>query len=261
MEPFKPLQRQAAPNPLTHLRRLQWDWFFQEKSSAETFPHVLFTPIHYEPGYAYPLLVWLHGPGTDERQLMRIMPRISLRNYVAIGVRGVLREEAGIGKMPDRDQGIPRYGWPQRPEAIDKARERVFQAIEMACSKRHVHRRRIFLVGSRSGGTMAFRIALEQPSLFAGVISLGGPLPKGGSFLRNFARLGHLEVLLTATRNCPSYPTSLVCENLRLLHRAGFSGIMVREYPDGWHLSPPMLRDVDRWLMERITQGVSSPHL
>ena len=30
-------------------------------------PHCLFTPQHYERNYAYPLLVWLHGPGDDER--------------------------------------------------------------------------------------------------------------------------------------------------------------------------------------------------
>jgi len=153
-----------------------------------------------------------------------------------------------------------RYDWPANADSIAEATERVFRAIELASRKRHVHPGRIFLAGSRSGGTMAFRIALQQPSYFAGVISLGGPLPRGEPFLRRFSDLKHLEVLVAVARQSPSYPSSLVCENLRLLHRAGLSGIMLREYPAGWHLSLPMLRDVDRWLMERITQGVSSPH-
>ena len=33
-----------------------------------------FVPLHYEPNYAYPLLVWLHGPQDDQGQLKRIMP-------------------------------------------------------------------------------------------------------------------------------------------------------------------------------------------
>lgn len=262
MNPFKPVERRPVeiPLPLSQPRRLSGDWFFQKKSAAETLPHLLFTPLHYERGYAYPLLVWLHGPGTDERQLMRIMPQISCRNYVAIGVRGILRENEADRKSSDRNQEKLRYDWPANAESIAEAAERVFRAIELASHKRHVHPGRIFLAGSRSGGTMAFRIALQQPSSFAGVISLGGPLPRGEPLLRRFSDLRHLEVLIAVARESPSYPSPLVCENLRLLHGAGLSGIMLREYPAGWHLSLSMLRDVDRWLMERITQGVSSPH-
>ena len=60
-----------------------------ERQSGHSTPHALFVPMHYEPNYAYPLLVWLHGPGDDERQLQRVMPLISLRNYMAVGPRGV----------------------------------------------------------------------------------------------------------------------------------------------------------------------------
>ncbi len=35
----------------------------------------LFAPLHYERKYAYPLIVWFHGNGNDERQLMRIMSK------------------------------------------------------------------------------------------------------------------------------------------------------------------------------------------
>ena len=48
----------------------------------------LFAPLHYEKNYAYPLIVWLHGPGGDEGQLKRIMPCISTRNYAAVAPRG-----------------------------------------------------------------------------------------------------------------------------------------------------------------------------
>src|SRR5687768_10615004 len=51
-------------------------------------PHCLMSPVHYEPAYAYPLLVWLHSAGTSEREVQQIVPLISERNYVALGVRG-----------------------------------------------------------------------------------------------------------------------------------------------------------------------------
>ena len=259
MEPLQPLQHVAVHSP-RELEPATLELYICP--SIEVVPHVLFTPLHYEPGYAYPLVVWLHGPGASERQLIRIMPKISLRNYLAIAVRGLETHHPQGTPAPagsEGGKGKTRYSWPQSPTAVAEATHRVFRAIELACAKRHVHPGRIFLAGSRSGGTMALQIAFREPSYFAGVISLGGPLPRRGRFLRNFSKLGHLEVLLAVTRSCPAYPISLVCEHLRLLHRAGIGGIMLREYPADWHLSLSMLRDVDRWLMERITQASPSP--
>src|SRR5262249_14671671 len=51
-------------------------------------PQCLLVPQHYERNYAYPLLVWLHDAGGDERELKKIMPLVSLRNYVSLAVRG-----------------------------------------------------------------------------------------------------------------------------------------------------------------------------
>src|SRR5439155_1620708 len=37
-------------------------------------PQCLLAPVHYERNYAYPLVVWLHAPGNDEREIKQIMP-------------------------------------------------------------------------------------------------------------------------------------------------------------------------------------------
>src|SRR5688500_15821791 len=67
-----------------------------DRSPTQRVTHTLFAPLHYEPNYAYPLVVWLHGPGDDERQLQRVMPLVSMRNYVAAAPRGVCRPQAGM---------------------------------------------------------------------------------------------------------------------------------------------------------------------
>ncbi len=134
------------------------------KRATKDASRALFTPLHYEANYAYPLFVWLHADGDDEAQLQRIMPLLSLRNYAAVAPRGFPREGGGAG-------------WPQTPDHIQEAEHRVFDGIEAAASELHVSPDRTFLAGFGSGGTMALRAAMNHPGRFAGVLSICGGLP------------------------------------------------------------------------------------
>ena len=210
--------------------------------------HALFAPLHYESGYAYPLIVWLHGARNDERQLMRIMPMISMRNYVAVAPRGVFLEE---GEKPS-------YGWSQSEKNIEEAEQRIFDSIDTAIAKLHVAPRRIFLAGFDDGGTMAFRVAMNHPHRFAGVLSLCGSFPEGRRVLGNLGEVRRVPILLAVGRDSEPYPSDKVCENLKLLHTAGLS-VTLRQYPCGHELSPQMLGDVDRWIIEQITTTDTTP--
>jgi phospholipase/carboxylesterase len=214
-------------------------------NSAEDTVHSLFAPLHYEPGYPYPLLVWLHGPGSDERQLMRIMPLVSMRNYVAIAPRGTLLSHAS-------QSGGDQFGWSQADEHVQQAEQRIFDSIELARQKFNVAPRRVFLAGFDAGGTMAFRVAMNHPYQFAGVLSLGGAFPTGRAPLANLPEARQLAVFLATGRHSLSYGEVAVCADLRLLHTAGVS-ITLRLYPCGHEISQQMLADVDRWIIEQIT--------
>jgi phospholipase/carboxylesterase len=211
---------------------------------AHDATRALFAPLHYEPNYGYPLLVWLHGPGGDERQLMRIMPLVSMRNYVAVAPRG-FRALSRDG----RDEG---WGWSQDLGHIHAAEQRVFDSIDAARRKFHVAPDRVFLAGFDCGGTMAIRIAMSHPDRFRGVISIGGPLPTGMTPLGQWTEARHLAVFLAVGRYSQHYPSQQVCEDLRLLHAAGISTTL-REYPCGHQVTEGILCDVNRWIIQQIT--------
>ena len=211
---------------------------------AHDATRALFAPLHYEPNYGYPLLVWLHGPGSDERQLMRIMPLVSMRNYVAVAPRG-FRTLARDG----RHEG---WGWSQDLGHIHAAEQRVFESIEVAARKFHVAPDHVFLAGFDCGGTMAFRIAMGHPDHFAGVISIGGPFPSGLTPFGQWTQARRLAVLLAVGRHSQQYPSHQVCEDLRLFHAAGISTTL-REYPCGHQVTEGILGDVNRWIIEQIT--------
>jgi phospholipase/carboxylesterase len=207
----------------------------------ERSPFATFEPIHYERGYAYPLLVWLHGAAGSERELRHVMPRVSTRNYVAIAPRGC---------TPDRRHS-GRYDWQQTSDAIEASESLVAGSLAAATRQFNVHPRRVFLAGYGTGGTMAVRLAWNNPARFAGVVSINGPLPSSLRPLREINELRRVPCLLATTRDSQIYPQDCVCNDLRLLHSAGCT-VALRQYPGADELTREMLSDMDRWLMELV---------
>ncbi|OYV84820.1 MAG: hypothetical protein B7Z73_14725 [Planctomycetia bacterium 21-64-5] len=213
-----------APDILTNPHRARRDLEAAHYSAARAeLPAALFAPLHYEPNYAYPLVVWLHGASDDESQLKRVMPLISMRNYVAVAPRGPRRQDRAAGK--------PAYTWPQSAADWAVAEQRTFEAIEMAQDRFHISPRRMFVAGYDCGGTMAFRLAMDHPRRFRKV-----------------------PVFLACGRDSHVYASIEVCNNLRLFHSAGMN-VSLRQYPCGHEIVPAMLADMDRWIMEQITAG------
>ncbi len=203
--------------------------------------HALFAPLHYEPNYAYPLVVWLHGPDDNETQLQRVMPGISMRNYVGVGPRGNAASVRG-------------YSWSDGD--LESAEQAVFSCIDLARDRFHIAPRRVFLAGFDCGGSIALRIGLRHPSCFAGALSVGGPFPQGSMPLARLNQARDLPLFIAQGRDSQQYPTELACDELRLFHAAGLY-VTLRQYPCGDELDSLMLRDMDAWMMELVT-GVAS---
>lgn len=206
-----------------------------------------FAPLHYEPKYRYPLVVWLHGPGEDERQLGRVMPWISMRNYVGVAPRATV----ACGKSP----GHGGYRWGDAEAEILSAAERVSSCIAAAAERFHIALDRIFVAGQADGGSMALRVSLSDPGRFAGAISLGGRFPTGHCPLWRYSEARCLPLLLVRGRDSMSYPPERLRHDVRLLHIAGMQ-LTFREYMCGDELHREILNDMNRWLMQQICPQV-----
>jgi len=205
--------------------------------------HTVFVPQHYEGKYPYPLIVWLHGPGNDERQLLRVMPRISMRNYVGVAPRGPLRVSGPNG---------PGFTWQTEEDAFEQVEQRIFAAIEAAGNKYHIGPERVFLAGFDLGGTVAFRVGMNHPERFAGILSVGGSFPRSRAPLWRLDEARRVPVFVANGRESRRYPSETICRDLRLMHSAGMD-ITVRLYPSEDEMTGDMLRDMDGWIMEQVT--------
>ena len=257
---------QKPVSSLQTAEKLDLELDFVESSpkskTLSTHPHILFSPMHYEPGYAYPLLVWLHGTGGDERQLLRIMPAVSMRNYVAVAPRGILVEQPA--NSPTLDLSISailqrpkvRYDWPLSSNIIE---QRIFDCIAVAQERCNIAAHRIFIAGFGTGGTAALRLAMLYPERFAGVGAFGSEIPSDNQILPCWQTPQPLSVLLGMDASA----AESVGKTMELFYTAGLSA-NVCEYPGTKTLTPEMLQDMNRWMMEIVCQpaaGLSIPNM
>lgn len=197
----------------------------------------LFVPVHYEPRYAYPLIVWLHSGGSDAGELTRIMPRLSLRNF------------AGAAPQADSVSSDGMRIWRQDAGGIARASREVVRAIEHARHKLNISEQRVFLAGQEQGGTMAIRVAFAVSERVAGVVSLNGGLPVGevppaGDRTRRIPVLWVQPEVEQATRE------SRLAEQDRVLRESGFD-LQLHRSPSGEDIPASTWAAVNRWILER----------
>ncbi len=190
----------------------------------------IFLPLGYEPGYDYPLLVWLPQSADASFDLGRTMTRMSLRNYLAV---------------------VP---------AVPFDSESCFAAIDTMIDRYSVHRRRVYLIGVGAGGENAFRFACQNPESFAGVVSVNGRFPINERLLGQFKCIRSLPMMLCCDERLHVADTSMVRDTdatLRLFHAAG--GLLsLRVYRDKSKKRfsqvqlADIVGDVDRWIMDEV---------
>jgi phospholipase/carboxylesterase len=245
-------------------------------TKPESLVEVRFIPRQYEPNYAYPLLVLFHGRGGNEDQLVRSMPSVSWRNYIALALRGpdpVIKRERLIGydwggafERPDLAKS--RHHHPAgrggegeivrkllhdvEADPLDRLEESIFTAIRQTRKLVHVHSERIFLVGSGEGAAVAYRLGLTYPERFAGVVAINGWLPNGFRPLGRLKDCRSLPVLAVHGAWNSRAPLENVKRDVAAL-RAGGLGVAFQTYPSANRPTAPMLADVDTWIMKHCT--------
>lgn len=218
------------------------------RSTSELLNYSLFIPQHYEPNYAYPLIVWLHSEGDNHRQMLKVMPQLNARNYAAVSVAS------------DFDDGS--VVWEQNQTIVNETAERIMVAIDHAKLRLNIDDRHVFIAGLGSGGTMAMRVGFAFPDKFAGVASLNGSAPENLRPFGNWIQCRNVPVFWAHARDSQSFSEEKLCEQLRLLHVGGFA-VTLRQYPGNDNLCESSIRkklfaDANRWIMEVVSETVDS---
>lgn len=221
-------------------------FYTSEVHAAARQPVRTFLPTGYEPNYPYPLLVFLHGHGSNEEQILRLAPRVSRRNCICISLRGPQL-------LGEQEDGQLAFTWGRDGLGDAGTEDYVFRAIEQTRRNYHVHSERIHLAGFCEGATLAYRLGLMYPEKFGGVISLNGCLPPAGCPLFRLPAIRNLRVLIGHGIANAIVPLSTARANYRLLYTAGVD-VQMNTYAATHRLHADMLRDINRWVMETCNQ-------
>jgi len=221
-------------------------FYSSEVDAPRRLPVRTFLPTGYEPNYAYPLVVFFHGHGGNERQILHLAPRLSRRNYVCIGLRGPIE----TGSRPNGRMGFS-WGAPGQHDSLIE--DYVFRAVEQTRLRYHIHSERIYLAGYCEGATMAYCLGLSFPERFGGVISLNGAIARHGGPLLRLPEVRQLKVMIAHGIANSFTPLTMAQADHALLYTAGLD-VRMHTYPATHKLHRDMLRDVNRFLMDSISE-------
>jgi phospholipase/carboxylesterase len=220
-------------------------YYTSEVEAPRPLPVRTFLPVNYEPRYPYPLLVFFHGQGGNERQILRLAPRLSRRNYISIGLRGPV-------SLPGRGPGPKCFSW-GGSATFSLVEDYLIRAVEQTRLTYHVHSERIYLAGFGEGAAMAYRLGLTFPEKLGGVISLNGSMPRRDRPLLRLPAVRSLRVFIGHGIANSIVPLSLARADHRLLYTAGLN-VEMNTYPTTHKLHTHMLRDINRWIIKRCNE-------
>ncbi|MSR30612.1 MAG: hypothetical protein EXR99_03815 [Gemmataceae bacterium] len=235
-----------TPSHISSYQQSTEGFYTSKVNSPSNLPVKTFLPVYYEPNYAYPLLVFLHGHGSSEDSVLRYAPHISRRNFIAISLRG--RQEVTIQKNGKFEEG---YSWGSQAQSDAWVEDYLFNAIEKTRDFYHIHSRRIYLVGFCEGATLAYRMALQFPEQFAGMVSLNGCLPRQQRPLWRVNQMRHIKLFMGHGVANSVIPMGMALEDRLQFQMAGVEPCW-RTYGTNHRLHVEMFKDTNRWIMGHV---------
>ncbi|HEY0289349.1 MAG TPA: dienelactone hydrolase family protein [Pseudomonas sp.] len=199
-----------------------------------------------------PLVIFLHGYGSDERDLFGIKDDLS-PDYTYLSVRAPLEVDGGGYKWFSQDTNVADYEGVTRD--VDASTTLLTQFIEQATNKYGTQPDKVILIGFSQGAMMTYQIGLQHPQLLRGIAALSGKILSAlNARLKPDDRLKGLKVFIghgtadTRVAYTGATDARVVLENLAVLPA-------FHSYPGVGHsISGTEVADLNTWLNASLGQ-------
>lgn len=188
-----------------------------------------------------PLVVLLHGRGSNEQEILSLAPHLPAGvEYAA--VRAPIAEGGGFAWFANRGIGRP---------VADSLRATMgwftgwLDAVAPAG-------RPVILVGFSGGAAFAGGLVLDEPARYAGAAILHGTLPFDAGVPVDTGRLANLPVFVAQGETDQVIPRELLDRTWRYLHADSGAPTVGRRDPGGHGITAPTLHRLSQWIGDRL---------
>ncbi len=190
----------------------------------------------------HPLLVLLHGRGSDEQDLLGLVPALDPRFLIA-GVRAPLPFAFGGYTWCDLDERMM-----LNDEQFALAAARLTGTLDDLCARHPADAGRIYLLGFSMGAMLALATALASPGRVRGGVAHSGFLPDSTTLHYDWSAAAATTAFFLAHGSLdPIVPVERARQSRQRLEAAG-ARVQYREYPIPHTISDESLRDLSAWL-------------
>ena len=204
-------------------------------------------PDGYRDGRSYPLVILMHGYGSNMSDLAPLVPMISTEGCLFAFPNAPIRLDFGLGMVG--------YAWSAPLEAdFDEGgrAENLLEAmVEDVMSRYGVEEGRVAIGGFSQGGKMAIRHGLRHPGRFPGIVALSSRLPpqdlpiEGGDATRGqrvFIAHGTFDDVIHVQEGRSAHD---------VLSRGGYP-VEYHEYEMAHQITHEVMADLSAWLADTL---------
>ncbi len=201
-----------------------------------------------------PLLLLLHGIGSNEQDLYGLAPFLDKR-FLIISVRAP--NTLGPGSYAWFEADFTPQGPVINPEQAEASRITLITFLKEAVTAYGADPEQVYLMGFSQGAIMSASVALTHPELVAGVVLMSGRiLPEIQPLIASHEELTGLPFLVVHGTADMVLPVSHGRASRQLLSSLPVE-LTYHEYPMGHEVGQESLYDVTIWLSARLDKATT----
>lgn len=176
---------QEKPKTTTsRIEKLTYDF----KEAGKEMEYGRFVPSSYQKAKKSPLMIALHGLGSNPQQILRYPGLTDLaekHGYVVVAPMGY-NAQGWYGNKPP-------FGKPTPDNLYELSEKDVMNVLALARKDHSIDDSRIYLMGHSMGGGGTFHIAMQNPNLFAALAPIAPAIFRK---VDDLAKIKHVPVIL-----------------------------------------------------------------
>jgi phospholipase/carboxylesterase len=214
------------------------------ESRGSSLEYLTVFPDDYEVGQPYPMIICLHGRGSDMRDLAGLAPAIDQRGYLYVCPNAPVTIAIGPG-FTGRAWYEP--GGDPTPAAMEQALTALDGVVRDVFARYRVAAGQATLLGFSQGGAMTYRYGMLRPELFAGLVILSGALRNPEALLPHLPATRDQPLFIAHGTHDPVVSVDLSRDAVDFLEAQGYRPLY-REYPMGHEINLEVINDLTPWI-------------